>query len=164
MTNQEHNKYIAWVFLVNGSFQLLMLLFVFVILTAMFAFGDPANGDFPASLMAMIFGVVGFINLIFLSPNFIAAYALLKRKPWARVASIIAAVMSAMNVPIGTAACVYSLWFFFGDQWKMLYPQDSAENVEQRQIQYGVESKWDGHQLSENGEIVYRHQDPPDWR
>lgn len=26
------------------------------------------------------------------------------------------------------------------------------------------ENRWGGHVMDEDGEVVYRHQDPPDWR
>jgi hypothetical protein len=165
MTNEEHNKYIAWTFIANGLFQSLMLLFIFAMVFFFFAVAEPPPGDFPGGFIAMIFGFALLINLAFLSPNFIAGYALLKRKPWARLAAIIAAVMSAMNVPIGTAACVYSLWFFFGDQWKEVYPSEDANTQsDMSQIGSGREVPWSGHVMNEEGEVVYRHQDPPDWR
>lgn len=160
MTDEEHNKYIAWAFLANGSFQILMLLFIFLFIFAIFA-GAPPGGDFPAGFLALIFGFAFLINLIFLSPNFIAGYAILKRKPWARIAGIVAAVFSAMNIPFGTAAAAYSLWFFCGEQWRTVYPQEPAG---QPQIAYGAESKWDGRVMNEEGEIVYRNPQPPDWR
>src|SRR5687768_15514492 len=114
MTNEEHNKYIAWAFLANGIFQAVILLFMFVFIFALLAAGG-SDPEFPAGFIAAVFGFALTINLIFLSPNFVAAYALLKRKPWARVAGIVAAALSAMNVPLGTLAAVYSLWFFCGD-------------------------------------------------
>ncbi|MGB7208817.1 MAG: hypothetical protein WBD27_09185 [Pyrinomonadaceae bacterium] len=98
--------------------------------------------------------------MVFPTPSFIAAYGLLKRKSWARIASIIARVLSSMSVPIGTAACVYALWFFFGDQWKTVYPQS---DINQHQLP-NVESRWGGQVMDEEGEVVYRHLDPPDWR
>ncbi|HYP01686.1 MAG TPA: hypothetical protein VER76_15955, partial [Pyrinomonadaceae bacterium] len=53
-------------------------------------------------------------------------YAMLKRKQWARTASIVAAVLETMSVPIGTAVAVYSFWFMFSDAGKALYDTNSA--------------------------------------
>src|SRR5687768_10980065 len=115
MTPDEHNKYISWTFLANGLFQsaVLLLVFMFVIMYLLIAM--PTGPNFPAGFFIAIFGFAFLINLAFVSPNFIAYYALKNQKPWARIASIVAAVLGAMNVPIGTAACVYALWFFFGE-------------------------------------------------
>ena len=94
MTPEEHNKYISWTFLANGLFQGAMLLLVFGFLIAIFA-SAPPDEDVPALLLAVFFSVILLINLAFISPNFIAYYGLKEHKPWARVASIVAARSSA---------------------------------------------------------------------
>ena len=164
MTNEEHNKYIAWAFLSNGIFQVAMLFFVFLFMFAFLAAG-PAGGDLPAGFMAGIFGFVFVVNLVFLSPNFVAAYALLKRKPWARIAGIVAAVMAAMNVPLGTLAAVYSLWFFCGEPWKSVYPEtDNNGVIDPPRITPPANTFWDGYTEEEKGAFVHRTPPPPDWR
>ena len=165
MTNEEHNKYIAWAFLATGIFQVAILLFMFIFLFAFFAAAPPGGGDFPAGIMASVFGLVLIINLVFLSPNFIAAYALLNRKPWARIIGIVAAALSAMNVPLGTLAAVYSLWFFCGDQWKSVYPEKAGEgNFDPLRITPPSTSHWEGYTKDEEGAYVHRTPPPPDWR
>ena len=164
MTNEEHNKYIAWSFLANGIFQSVMLVFVFVFLYYWLQYG-PGGGDLPAGFFAVVFGFAGIINLIFLSPNFVAAYALLKRKPWARIASIVAAALSTMNVPLGTLAAVYSLWFFCGDQWKSIYPQTAEGSPsDPSKLTSAASAEYDGYTRDEAGAYVYRTPPPPDWR
>lgn len=163
MTNEEHNKYIAWAFLANGVFQILMLGFVFFIMFAVIL-GGPDGRDFPAGLFATIFGFVAVINLVMLSPNFVAAYALLKRKPWARIAGIIAAALSAMNVPLGTLAAVYSLWFFCGDQWKSLYAESDTSAPKPLHSGPVADTNWQGYSTEEEGAYIYRTPPPPDWR
>ncbi len=124
----------------------------------------PAAANSPRALFAVIFGFAGLINLIFLSPNFVAAYALLKRKPWARIAGIVAAALSAMNVPLGTLAAVYSLWFFCGDQWKSVYPETAGKGrVDPLRIT-PAETQFEGYTKDEEGAYIYRTPPPPDWR
>jgi hypothetical protein len=162
MTPEEHNKYISWTFLANGLFQGAMLLLIFGFFILFFAFGGPPDDNFPVAFFAFFFSVVLLIHLALISPNFIAYYGLKNRKPWARVASIVAGVMGAMNVPIGTAACVYALWFFFGEDWKTLYPEAPGA-AGMKQIE-GTHPDWEGRYVRENGEVVYRPTTPPDWR
>lgn len=163
MTDEEHNKYIAWAFLANGIFQSAILLFVFLFLIAIFLGSGASDPNFPGGFMATIFGFVLIVNLVMLSPNFVAAYALLKKKPWARIAGIVAAAMAAMNVPLGTMAAVYSLWFFCGEQWKSVYsqPEDSVAN---RSFLPQAETQWEGYTKEEEGAFIYRTPPPPDWR
>ena len=169
MTDEEHNKYIAWAFLANGLFQLMMLVFIFVFLFFIFALEPPGRGDeFPAAFFAFTFGFAAIINLIFLSPDFIAAYGILKKKPWARIAGIIAAALSAMNVPLGTLAAVYSLWFFCGEQWKSVYPEVAAKGANGggalTEGEYNPATNWEGYTRDEEGAFVHRTPPPPDWR
>lgn len=80
MTGEEHNKYLSWVFLANGLFQALMLLAMFGFLIMVFSIAPP-EPDFPGAFLAFIFGFALLINLVFISPNFVAYYALKNRKP-----------------------------------------------------------------------------------
>jgi hypothetical protein len=63
----------------------------------------------------------GIINLLFTIPSVVAGYALLKRRPWGKIAGIVAGVCTAMSFPIGTAVAVYTFWFLFGETGKALY-------------------------------------------
>ncbi len=163
MTPEEHNKYISWTFLANGLFQGTMLLVIFGFVISMFLFGPPDDG-FPQGFFAIIFSFILLINLAFISPNFIAYDALKNRKPWARVASIVAAVFAATNVPIGTASCVYALWFFVGEEWKSIYPESSSGAQDPRLLESAERRNWDGRYENVDGETVFRPAEPPDWR
>jgi hypothetical protein len=113
----------------------------------------------PPPAFFLIFALF-FITIygVFLFPSFIAGYALLKRKRWAKVAAIIAAVVSSMFAPFGTAVSVYTFWFLFSEPGKLLYdtpPQAlpppslfgvAPEASEQREFQPAAQQK------------------PPDWR
>ncbi len=111
--------------LVYGGFTALLMLammaFVFFIVSNI-----PRGG--PPFAPFMFMGVFLLIySLVFTLPSFIAGYAMLKRKSWARTASIVAAVFETMSMPIGTAVAVYSFWFIFGDVGKRFYAQTAGE-------------------------------------
>jgi len=109
------------------------------------------------AFMTVIYG-------IFILPSAIAGYALLKKKSWARIASIIAAVVGAMNVPIGTAAAVYALWFFFGENWKEVYGDHLEKSFSpRRQLEPGYESQRLAYEQEER-ERRFQTYNPPDWR
>lgn len=165
MTNEEHNRYIAWSFIAHGAFQLLMALFMAVVIYFAFPSGDPYAP--PQEFFFVMFGFIFVFQMLFAAPSFVASYAMFKRKPWARIAGIVAAALSAMNVPIGTAAAVYSLWFFCGDQWKSVYPDVAARDLPEDLPQIAeapADAKWEGYTKDEEGAYVYRTPPPPDWR
>ena len=72
-----------------------------------------------------------------------------------------------MNVPIGTAACVYSLWFFLGESWKEVYPEAASEQDQKKgvaQLPHDRETRWAGYQTDDQGEVTFKRVEPPDWR
>jgi hypothetical protein len=168
MTNEQHNTYLAWTFTAHAVFQALM---TFVVLLFMsLAFRDP-RGAPPPGFVAFIFAFVSAFQLLFIVPSSIAAYGLFKHKSWARMASLIAGVVSALNVPFGSAACAYSLWFFLGDRWRELYEPGSGKyapytdgDLETRRLSAEQETRWTGMYTNEDGEVVFRQPQPPDWR
>ena len=67
--------------------------------------------DKEASMILHLVGTILSLFLILLSvPGIIAGLGLLRRKEWARILTLILAVINLMNVPLGTAVGVYSLW------------------------------------------------------
>jgi hypothetical protein len=128
-TKEEHNKYLAYSHLGYAAFQclmmLMMILFSFILFGALAA--TDTKGEFPAGLIAAILAISFIFQLIFTLPSFIAGMGLLKRKHWAKTATIIAGVLSAMSFPIGTAVCVYTFWFLFGENGKELYERPQSE-------------------------------------
>jgi len=162
MTDEQHNKYIAYAFAVHGAFQMLMVFFI----GAMFWFisnVDPTGP--PPEFFFFMFAFMFFFQALFAAPSFIASYALLNKKPWARVAGIVAAAMSAMNVPVGTGAAVYALWFFCGENWKSVYPETAMQRRrDPLSITPASEQRWENYARDEEGAFVYRTPPPPDWR
>jgi hypothetical protein len=116
MTPQDHNKVIGIMHLIYGGFNFLLLL-IFVPIFLVIGAGAAADPNAPPALTA-IFGFFGFLMfvlaVIFGLPSILAGYAMLKHKSWARVMAIIAAVVEALSFPFGTALCVYTFWFLFG--------------------------------------------------
>ena len=166
MTNEQHNKYIAFSFLAHGSFQLLMLLLTGIMFYLLMQdSGRPGAPPPPMDFFLFFFAFVSIFYIIFAAPAFIAAYALLKKKSWARITSIIAGVLSAMSVPVGTAACVYAFWFFFGDNWKTVYAEGEPVHDGYREHLQLMESQpWSSIETDEVKFGERRQTSPPDWR
>ena len=49
---------------------------------------------------------------------------MLKRKKWAKVAGIVAAIVDGLSFPFGSALCVYTLWFIFSEDGRRLYDKN----------------------------------------
>jgi hypothetical protein len=164
MTNDEHNNYLAWTFIGHGLFQLLVTM-VMLAMIVLAIWIPTVPGDTPSDFLLAIFGFIFAFQTLFIAPSFVAAFALWKRKKWARVAAIVAGIVSAINVPFGTLACVYSLWFFVGENWKDVYEPGGSSNLNlPNQIAEDSHARWTGYHTDEQGEVVFHPVNPPDWR
>ena len=160
MTPEEHNKFLGWSHIIYGS---LFLGFMLLMVGFMFAMGrvvaaDPQGGGPPAFMFGMMGLMFAVIYGAMTVPSFVAGYALLKHKSWAKTAAIIGGVLAAMSFPIGTAVCVYTFWFLFSDPGKLLYDRSSYALPPGRQA-------WASDPLNQPRERQYAPpQSPPDWR
>jgi hypothetical protein len=111
LTAEEHNKTLGTLYFIYGAIHgltlvgLVILIFVLVLATS-------ATSNLSASWMivgslviAALFVVVGLLPLI-------VGYGFRKRAPWVKPAGITLAVLSVVNLPIGTALGIYTIKFF----------------------------------------------------
>jgi len=159
MTPQQHNKYLGIAHLAYAAIYCLFVVLIMVFMgTLLFTIPSQGPNEPPAGVFLVMIGFMTVFYSMFIIPSFVASYALLKRKRWAKTASIVAGVMAAMFFPIGTAVCVYTFCFLFSEPGKLLYdkpamalppqPPVFAEAIEtgQREPQYRAPFN------------------PPDWR
>ncbi|HVS21486.1 MAG TPA: hypothetical protein VHD88_06535 [Pyrinomonadaceae bacterium] len=111
MTAEEHNKTLATLHFIYGGMHGLtllgLLLLVFVVKTA-----SPAAN--LISTFWITVSVVVFVILLFavgLLP-LLVGYALMTRRRWAKPLGMFLAVISLINIPIGTALGIYTFKFF----------------------------------------------------
>ncbi len=171
MTPQDHNKVIGIMHLIYGGFTFVLMVIVGLFFIPVWALGA-ADPNAPPGLAAF-FGIMGLLmavlGVIFGLPSILAGYAMLKRKSWAKVMSIIAACIEAMNFPFGTALCVYTFWFLFGQN----------EGFHQRGGQMAGQQGWNAPHLRDANMYDWDAQrtaqasrprdyvpppQPPDWR
>jgi hypothetical protein len=122
MTAIEHNKILAigfGVFAAIFAFTFLLLMLVSLGVFAALGFTstyDPGNG--PGAGVGIIGGVAAVIfytllAAIFVLPMALASRKMLKRGRNARTWGIVAAILVAPIIPLGTMFGIYGLWFFF---------------------------------------------------
>ena len=129
MTAREHNKVLGILFLVQailGALGILMAVIMFGFAGAAIATGAGSSEGAIGGLFVfgLLIGIL-LIGSLFLIPPFAAGYGLLKEKRWGRIWAIVAACLSLLSFPIGTAIGIYALWFLFGDQGKQFYATGS---------------------------------------
>ena len=120
MTAEEHNKTLATLHFVYGAMHGLTLMGL-LLLVVVVKF-ETSAADAISSTWIVV-GVVVFVVLLFavgLLP-LIVGYGLMKRKAWAKPLALVLAVISLVNIPIGTALGIYSFRFLRSEGGIKLY-------------------------------------------
>ena len=130
----EHVRIVAILQIVVGVLGVLAGLFVL----ALFGFGGAMAGlagqkDPDALMAAPILGVIGVALFLFILlasvPGIVAGLGLLKFKPWSRILTIVVSALNLMNVPLGTALGVYSLWVLLNKDVELLFQTTGSPAV-----------------------------------
>jgi len=159
MAPEQHNKYLGFAHLGYAIFHSLMGVFIGVMMLIMFSTLPPTlpgNPPPPAFFVGMAIFMIVFA-LGWSIPSLIAAYALLKRKRWAKTAAIVAGVFTATQMPIGTAVAVYTFWFAFGEPGRLLYDQAAKSLPPSPPADWARISQEKPHEYAPPAK-------PPDWR
>jgi len=88
---------------------------VVVILAGKFVFGNFMNlhGGPPPEILIWLrplITLVGWMLVTKAAVGFIAGWGLLQKELWARTAALVVAFIALLNVPLGTALGIYTLW------------------------------------------------------
>jgi len=161
LTPEQHNKYLAYSNFAYGGlfalFALLMMIFMFGMMTM------TPNGP-PAGVIVFMSLFIGIIYGVMILPSFIAGWALLKRKKWARTASIISGVVAGANFPFGTAVCIYTFWFLFSDPGKYFFEQNNYKYALPPGQQTWANQSWQPDAQRQREPQYQPPPTPPDWR
>ena len=103
-------KHINVIAALQIGFSILGLIIGIVAFAVLYIVGN-ATDDMDAKMVLPIIANVLIIFFILLSiPGIIAGIGLFKRKEWARILTLILSVLDLINIPIGTAVGIYSIW------------------------------------------------------
>jgi hypothetical protein len=162
MTPEEHNKYLGMAHVAYGVLHILLMLatsaFVFVMIGPLTTVNASGNNRPMAPFMAVILVVALVVNVLLAIPSFVAGYAFLKRKSWAKIAGIVAAALSALRIPFGTAVSIYTFWFLFSTPGRILY-----DNMA-RALPPAPPADWNAVEQSGRKASYVPPASPPDWR
>jgi hypothetical protein len=168
MTPEEHNKTLSTLHFVYGGLQVLMVLVMvgFLLFFAGLISNAPGGDGSEAVFIIGIMAVAVFFSLVFTIPSFVAGYGLSKRRHWAKLWGIIAGVVAGMSFPLGTALCVYSIWFLLGGCGREIYEESQTQpRRKRREALYGAPppAGWAAPYASREREYA-PPSEPPDWR
>src|SRR5438046_1442383 len=130
MTAEEHNKTLATLHFIYGAMHALTLAALLLLVLVVKVMTPEANS---ISAFWIAAGVIAFVVLLLavgLLPLAVG-YGLTKRRRWARPLGLFLAVISLINIPIGTALGIYSFKFFTSEGGTGLYGGKGSKTGEE---------------------------------
>lgn len=130
MTAIEHNRILAiayGAFAALYAFTILLLMVVsfgtFVALGISLANEAQDNHQAGIGIIGGLFAIVFYslLGAMFVLPTALAAWKLWKHRRSARIWGIIAAILVAPIMPLGTLIAIYGFWFLFSSEGKRFY-------------------------------------------
>lgn len=122
MHTTDHNKIIGIIHIAYGAFGVVVMIVLAIFMVGLFGLVSAEQGDIrPLGIIGVVMFIVVVLNILLAVPSFLAGYAMLKRKSWAKGVAVVAAIIDVMSFPFGTALGVYTLWFMFSGEGKALY-------------------------------------------
>ncbi len=133
MTAKEHNKLIGIFLMIHGALQTLLVVFMVLIYgglgTAMIAGARKQEEQMVGAVFIGVMIFIFFFSLLFIVPQLLGGWKMLKENPKARNWGIVASIIALLSFPFGTAAGVYGLWFLFGEEGKRFYLGGAQQNM-----------------------------------
>lgn len=103
----NHVRILGLIYLLYHAIALIIGVLVFFLLSGI----GILSGNAPA---AGVLGLIGVAIAVFMTvlaaPGLLAGFGLLARRKWGRILAIILGCLHLLEVPIGTALGVYTLW------------------------------------------------------
>ena len=104
-------QHVSFVGALHVGFGILGLLgAVAIYLSFIFVFDFVEQEPIAQKILSFIGNILSLIILFFSSLGVIGGIGLFSYKPWARILVMIVSAINCLNVPVGTAKGVYSIW------------------------------------------------------
>lgn len=106
-------------------------IFVGVIIMVLVLGSGLVSGDPDAIAILTPIAIIGSLFFFVISlPGLIGGIGLLKRKPWGRILALVVGCINLLNVPVGTALGVYTIWVLTSEEVVTVFaPDDKRENI-----------------------------------
>ena len=125
MTDKEQNKMAGIFLMVHGALQAFVMGIFGLIYgglgIAMISTSNKQDEQFAGMFFIVFMVVIVGIGLLFILPQLIGGWKMIKERPNARTWGIIGSIISCLSFPLGTAAGVFGLIFLFGEAGQRFY-------------------------------------------
>jgi hypothetical protein len=120
MTDEEHNKTLATLYFVYGAIHGLTLVGLFLLVFAVQTSTSGLNLISPFWMKLSVAVFIFLILIVGLVP-LLVGYGFKKRRTWVKPLGWALAIISMVNIPIGTALGIYTIKFFRSEGGTRIY-------------------------------------------
>ena len=125
---KQHVTFVGALHIGYNAFGILAAMAVFMFIVGGGLIGGLISEEEIVIPITLFVGTSIAFWLVLLSvPGIIGGIGLLKYKSWARYLVLVLSVLGLLNIPIGTAIGVYSIWVLAQDETAKLFGSGSAE-------------------------------------
>lgn len=98
------------------GFHIIWIFTGIIIYTALTGSGILSGDEEAMMILSFIGTVLSFYLFLIALPGIIGGIALIKMKSWGRIVVLILGFLNLLNIPIGTALGVYTIWVLMSDE------------------------------------------------
>lgn len=130
MDKEKHITILGILYIARGAIVLFLGMLGFGLFTGI----GVLSGD--ATAMGIL-GLIGTVAIVFMSvigiPSILAGVGLLQRREWGRVLALVVGILSLIDIPLGTALGVYTLWALVNDDIRKAFT--AGNNIKSPSVQ-----------------------------
>jgi len=115
MEENKMEKHLTVVAALQVGFSILGILAAIIVYTVLRSVIHIADDPEAARILSIVARWVSLFLLIISIPGLIGGIGLFMKKSWARILVLIISVLDLLNIPIGTAIAVYTIWVLVQD-------------------------------------------------
>jgi hypothetical protein len=114
------DKHITLAGVLNLGFGILGVLFALVLFVIMVSAGVVSRDPQAIRILTIVAAALVALLTPISVAGIIGGIGLLKRRSWARILMLIVSVLHLLDIPLGTALGIYTIWVLIQDETKVL--------------------------------------------
>ena len=129
MEENKMEKHLTIVAALQVGFSLLGIMAAILVYTVLHSVMHIADEPEAARVLSIVARWVSLFLLLVSIPGLIGGIGLFMKKSWARILVLIISVLDLLNIPIGTAVAVYTIWVLVQDDTVKLFAKQPPGEV-----------------------------------
>ena len=118
---KQHVSFVGALHIGFGILGLLGALTIFIIFNFAQGFAEVEAEPFASEILSFLGGSISLVIMFFALLGIIGGIGLLSYKNWARILVLIVSAVNCLNIPIGTAKGIYSIWVLINKETMELF-------------------------------------------